>query len=294
VPPSKLDSLDYFTSYKTNLIFYQKYCYCFETYHSIDWAFTKIDTALTRHRKVSLGMISIKNLGAKKGDSSSPNQISELKSEDPTLKGALKHTANKFIHSSVFGAVRYTVSSFLRQDDPFSVSDMTKTIVETGVDFTAFDFVKSLTNYHYKIDYSKPGVVIPTFAAMSVVSSALSNLVQTPLKNKETNGKYSMKGYWEDTLFGSCSSIGFNTGKLYLGKLIPPSEKMGGAFIRSTAKILAGNLGSTLTTFPIMTVKNKIPVKNIAIGYLMTIPLVITDNALYTSSAKIAHPLMIK
>ena len=206
----------------------------------------------------------------------------------------LKQSTNKFTHAAVFGGIRFSISHFLRQDDLFDYFACLRSMIETGIDFSSFDLIKRISDSFINNDYSSYKIILPKIATMSIFSSFLANLIKTPFRNKDEHNSYSFNGYFKDCLYGSVSTIGFNTAKFYSGKFLPSANEMGGDYLKSSARILIGNIGSTLTTFPLLIYDAKVSPKKILNNFLITIPLVLTDNALYVSSNKISKPLQIK
>lgn len=225
-----------------------------------------------------------------------PKETQSKESTNDDLIYTFKKSCDTFLNGFLYSMIRYTIShamNFGNSDElnekEFNVKSFLTESVCTGIEFASFDFTNGICDSILKPNLNTFTKWIPWTIFTSSLSATVSKSIQVPLINNINNGKSSYNGYKEEIKTAIPHSIGFNLARLYADMVLPPKDKIGGKYVRSSLCITAGNFGSAVLSLPSLI--PHYPVKSIAAGFLPIIPLCFVENAIYSSVKRLTRPV---
>ncbi|OHT08508.1 hypothetical protein TRFO_22922 [Tritrichomonas foetus] len=205
------------------------------------------------------------------------------------LEYALKKSADTFMNGMLYSMVHKTIANFMSPDrKDFNAKVFLLESIGSGTEFAAFDFTNGVLDAIIQPNLDTFSKWVPWTISTAALSSIVSRAVQTPVKNYSENGEFSFKDFSKDLKEATPQLVGFNTMKEYADMALPPKEKLGGKYMRTTLCLAAGNAGSMAASLPAM--YPKYPVKVLLLGFLPTIPLCFVENAIFTSVKSFTKP----
>lgn len=211
------------------------------------------------------------------------------------LEYTIKKGCDTFMNGFLYSMVRSTISHAMNygneeeNEKGFTVKSFLTESVCTGIEFASFDFTNGVCDSIFKPNLNTFTKWVPWTIGTSSLSAIISKSIQYPLMCSATNQKITSKGYKEEIKMAIPHSIGFNLTRLYADMVLPPKEKIGGKYIRSTLCITAGNFGSAMLSLP--SLMPYYPIKSIALGFLPIIPLCFIENAIFSSVKSLTKPI---
>lgn len=229
----------------------------------------------------------------KKAKQSKEDQNKESTNDD--LIYTIKKSCDTFLNGFFYSMVRFTISHAMNfgndenNEKEFNVKSFLSESVCTGIEFASFDFTNGICDSIFKPNLNTFSKWIPWTVFTSSLSAVVSKSIQLPLMNNANYGKLSYKGYEEEIKVAIPHSIGFNLTRLYADMVLPPKDKIGGKYVRSSLCITAGNFGSAVLSLPSLV--PQYPMKSIVLGFLPIVPLCFIENAIYSSVKRITKPI---
>lgn len=224
-----------------------------------------------------------------------PNDTKDKENTNDDLIYTVKKSCDTFLNGFFYSMIRSTISHAMNfgneeyNEKEFSAKSFLTESVCTGIEFASFDFTNGICDSIFKPNLNTFTKWIPWTVFTSSLSAVVSKSIQNPLINNINYGKLSYKGYTEEIKMAVPHSIGFNLTRLYADMVLPPKEKIGGKYIRSSLCITAGNFGSAVLSLPSLI--PQYPMKSIVIGFLPIIPLCFIENAIYSSVKSLTKPI---
>lgn len=219
------------------------------------------------------------------GSNESANKYQLTPHQRAMLLQGFQYSSRNFASGSIYGVFSLIIDHLLSSNrDLPSFSKAASTIVQCGVEMSSFDFVDSLSYAILQPDLSCFRKWIPWTCCTAAVSTVLAKAIEVPLENLEKKGKFSYKGYLNEVEDNILSSIGFNVAGGIANMYLPPPSKIGGKFIRSSARLVAANLGAHAAGYPLFKCKYGLSAKNQLKAFLFSLPMIPIQNALFRSS----------
>ena len=216
--------------------------------------------------------------------------------EKESFVDVCKNGFNLFLTSSVYGASRTLITSYLQQKKT-NLSEISVNALSDGLDFTTYQFYKNLAKITIdpKLETRKPYILIPAISALSIAASLTNYFIQkkvTPKETKQTNEPE--EDNFTNIAMASISTTGFNVASHYVSKRLSKPKSIVDQYLNSTYSIIAGNVCGTLLLTPYLTLKfGNHPLSSL-LGCVFTVPLVFVDNAIYYAVKGLTEPLYLK
>ena len=216
-----------------------------------------------------------------------------ISSRKNDLDYTIRKTSDIFLNAAFYSMVRQTIANAISHGPPatFRASHFLAQAVSEATEFASFTFTNGICDAIFQPNLDTFAKWVPWTVTMSALSSVVARTVQTPIKNYRETNSFSYKGFKTDVQEAAFQVVGFHTARECTDMLLPPKEKCGGKYIRSTLCLIGGNAGSLSTSLPFLI--PHYPLKSIFSGFLTTIPLCFVENAIYSSVKSMTKPLML-
>ena len=129
---------------------------------------------------------------------------------------------------------------------------------------------------------------------MAVVSTCIGKVFEVPINNYINTGKFSFNGYLDEIEDNMLPQVGFNLMSGFSDMFLPPPNKIGGKYIRSSLSLVSANLGAHAFGYPVFHAKYGIQAKHQAKTFLYSIPSIFITNAIFRSCRHVVHSLAIQ
>jgi hypothetical protein len=139
---------------------------------------------------------------------------------------------------------------------------------------------------------------VPWTVAAAAVSSATSSLFELAIRSKPDRQKWTTKDSVAHVALSIVPSAGFRVGAGLAAMYLPPADRIGGPFIRSSGKLIAGNTLSLMALLPAAVAIGRTPPREAfkVLGIrLLQLPFrVAVENAIYRSVKSTLQPLALR
>lgn len=222
-------------------------------------------------------------------------QCQNSQNKQDELIYVLCKTADDFLIGFLFSVVRNTISNFMNisnesaENNEFKPQSFLVDSICVGVEYSSFQLTNGLLDVAFQPNLNTFGKWIPWTITTSACSAVVSRSIQNCLQRISRQEKFSFENYKNQLKASIPQSIGFNVSRLYADMILPPKQKLGGKYMRSTFCLLAGNLGSAAITIPAHI--HQYPLKSMVFAFLPMVPLCFVENALLTSVKQLVKPL---
>ena len=166
---------------------------------------------------------------------------SENKSHLASIVQSAKYS---FVSGAIYGLCSRFLSS-LSYHSPFKLFFNRETplySIITSIDLASLPVVNRISFYFFRPNLNNVYQYSIFLAANSISAAALSNLI--------FSRKFSMAGYFKNTIDQSLSNFGFTLGDNLAQHYLPPQKELGGKLARDSLLLASGMTGSFIARIP--------------------------------------------